>query len=104
VHYQLDEALVGADVIMLLRLQLERQEGSYFPTLREYAELYGLNRRRLALADSEVLVMHPGPINRGVEVTSDVADGLSSVILQQVSNGVAVRMALLFLLSGGQHA
>ncbi len=104
VHYHLDEALAGADVIMLLRLQLERQAGSYFPTLREYAELYGLNQRRLALADSEALLMHPGPINRGVEVTSDVADGLSSVILQQVSNGVAVRMALLFLLSGGKHA
>lgn len=102
VHYQVDEALAGADVIMLLRLQLERQGGSYFPTLREYATLYGLNPRRLALADSEALVMHPGPINRGVEVSSDVADGLSSVILQQVSNGIAVRMALLFLLSGGK--
>jgi len=104
VHYHLDEALAGADVIMLLRLQLERQGGSYLPTLREYADLYGLNARRLALADSEALVMHPGPINRGIEVTSEVADGLSSVILQQVSNGVAVRMALLFLLSGGKHA
>ena len=104
IHYHLDQALAGADVIILLRLQLERQGSSYFPTLREYAELYGLNARRLALADSEALVMHPGPINRGVEVSSDVADGLSSVILQQVSNGVAVRMALLFLLSGGKHA
>ncbi len=103
VHYHLDQALSGADVIILLRLQLERQGGGYFPTLREYSQLYGLNRRRLALASSDVLVMHPGPINRGVEVTSEVADGLSSVILQQVSNGVAVRMALLFLLSGGKH-
>lgn len=102
VHYHLEKALAGADVIILLRLQLERQGGSYFPTLREYAQLYGLNRRRLALANSDVLVMHPGPINRGVEVTSEVADGLSSVILQQVTNGIAVRMALLFLLSGGK--
>lgn len=103
VHYHLDDALADADVIILLRLQLERQGAGYFPTLREYAQLYGLNRRRLALASPDVLVMHPGPINRGVEVTSEVADGLSSVILQQVSNGVAVRMALLFLLSGGKH-
>ncbi len=103
VHYHLDEALKDADVIMLLRLQLERQGTGYFPTLREYSQLYGLNRRRLALAHPEALVMHPGPINRGVEVTSEVADGLSSVILQQVANGVAVRMALLFLLSGGKH-
>lgn len=103
IHYHLDEALIGADVIILLRLQLERQGSSYFPTLREYAQLYGLDLRRLALASPDVLVMHPGPINRGVEVTSEVADGLSSVILQQVSNGVAVRMALLFLLSGGKH-
>lgn len=101
VHYHLDEALASADVIMLLRLQLERQGAGFFPTLREYARLYGLDRRRLSLADPKVLVMHPGPINRGVEVTSEVADGLSSVILQQVTNGLAVRMALFFLLSGG---
>jgi aspartate carbamoyltransferase catalytic subunit len=101
VHYRLDEALVGADVIILLRLQLERQGAGFFPTLREYARMYGLNAKRLALADKAVLVMHPGPINRGVEVTSDVADGLSSVILDQVTNGVAVRMALIYLLAGG---
>jgi len=101
VHYRLDEALVGADVIILLRLQLERQGAGFFPTLREYARLYGLNAHRLALANPDVLVMHPGPINRGVEVTSDVADGLSSVILDQVTNGVAVRMALIYLLAGG---
>lgn len=100
VHYRLDEALAGADVIILLRLQLERQGKGYFPTLREYARLYGLNSQRLALADPQALVMHPGPINRGVEVTSEVADGLSSVILEQVTNGIAVRMALLYLLSG----
>jgi len=101
VHYRLDEALVGADVIILLRLQLERQGAGFFPTLREYARLYGLNAHRLALANQDVLVMHPGPINRGVEVTSDVADGLSSAILDQVTNGVAVRMALIYLLAGG---
>lgn len=103
VHYHLDEALHDADVVILLRLQLERQNTAYFPTLREYAKLYGLDRRRLSLAKEDALVMHPGPINRGVEVTSEVADGLSSVILKQVSNGIAVRMALLFLLSGGKN-
>ncbi len=100
VHYRLEEAIAGADVIILLRLQLERQGRGYFPTLREYARLYGLDGKRLALAQAGVLVMHPGPINRGVEVTSEVADGLSSVILEQVTNGIAVRMALLYLLSG----
>jgi aspartate carbamoyltransferase catalytic subunit len=103
VHYRLEEALAGADVIILLRLQLERQGRGYFPTLREYARLYGLDSRRLALANTGVLVMHPGPINRGVEVTSEVADGLSSVILEQVTNGIAIRMALLFVLSGERN-
>jgi len=103
VHYHLDEALASADVIILLRLQLERQGKGFFPTIREYSKLYGLNRRRLALADPKCLVMHPGPINRGIEVTSEVADGLSSVILEQVTNGLAVRMALFFLLSGGSR-
>ncbi len=117
--YNLDRAIHGADVIILLRLQLERQEttrpagggtpgtgwkeGRFFPTIREYARLYGLNANRLAKANSGALVMHPGPINRGVEVTSDVADGCSSVILDQVTNGVAVRMALLYLLAGQTH-
>ncbi len=107
--YNLDQSVVGADVIILLRLQLERQgqgtpcPAGFFPTLREYARLYGLNASRLAKANSGVLVMHPGPINRGVEVSSDVADGLSSVILDQVTNGVAVRMAILYLLSGQTH-
>ena len=103
VHYRLEEAIAGADVIILLRLQLERQGKGFFPTLREYARLYGLDSRRLALANAGALVMHPGPINRGVEVTSEVADGLSSVILEQVTNGIAVRMALLFLLSGERN-
>ncbi len=102
-RYDLDKAVVGADVIILLRLQLERQGKGFFPTLREYARLYGLNASRLAKANSGVLVMHPGPINRGVEISSDVADGLSSVILDQVTNGVAVRMAILYLLSGQSH-
>ncbi|MEK7286166.1 MAG: aspartate carbamoyltransferase catalytic subunit [Nitrospirota bacterium] len=99
-RYNLDEAIIGADVIILLRLQLERQGKGFYPTLREYASLYGLNANRLAKANSGALVMHPGPINRGVEVSSEVADSLSSVILDQVTNGVAVRMALLYLLSG----
>ncbi len=104
-HYNLDRAITGADVVILLRLQLERQgTGFFFPTLREYAKGYGLNARRLEKANHGVLVMHPGPINRGVEVTSDVADGLSSVILDQVTNGVAVRMALLYLLAGQTDA
>jgi aspartate carbamoyltransferase catalytic subunit len=98
--YNLDQAVVGADVIILLRLQRERQGKGFFPTLREYARLYGLNASRLKKANNDALIMHPGPINRGVEISSDVADGLSSVILDQVKNGVAVRMAILYLLSG----
>jgi aspartate carbamoyltransferase catalytic subunit len=96
-----DRALEGADVIMMLRLQLERQNGSFFPSVKEYARLYGLTARRAARAKSDVLIMHPGPINRGVEIAPEVADGLSSVILEQVTNGVAIRMAVLYLLSGG---
>ncbi|MFQ5542787.1 MAG: aspartate carbamoyltransferase catalytic subunit [Nitrospiria bacterium] len=103
VHYRIEEALASADVIILLRLQMERAARKYFPTLREYAQLYGLNPHRLKLAAFDALVMHPGPVNRGIEVTSEVADSLSSVILDQVTNGIAVRMALLFLLSGGQN-
>lgn len=101
VHYRLDDALDGVDVIMMLRLQLERQGRGLFPTIREYSRLYGLNNERLKRAAPGVVIMHPGPINRGVEIASDVADSLSSVILDQVSNGVAVRMAVLYLLSGG---
>ncbi len=101
VHYRLDPALDGVDVIMMLRLQLERQGRGLFPTIREYSRLYGLNSERLKRAAPGVVIMHPGPINRGVEIASDVADSLSSVILDQVSNGVAVRMAVLYLLSGG---
>ena len=100
VHYNLDEALRGVDVIMMLRLQLERQGRALFPTIREYSNLYGLTAERLRLAAPGALVMHPGPINRGVEIAPDVADSFSSVILDQVSNGVAVRMGILYLLSG----
>jgi aspartate carbamoyltransferase catalytic subunit len=100
VYYDMDEAVKGADVIMMLRLQLERQAAGLFPGVREYARLYGLNRSRLDRAGKNVIVMHPGPMNRGVEIASDVADN-SSVILDQVTNGVAVRMAVMFLLSGG---
>ncbi|HTP41886.1 MAG TPA: aspartate carbamoyltransferase catalytic subunit [Nitrospiria bacterium] len=96
-----DKAVGGADVIMMLRLQTERQSGSFFPSVKEYARLYGLNGDRVARANPDVLIMHPGPINRGVEISPDVADGLSSVILEQVTNGVAIRMAVLYLLSGG---
>ncbi|MBX3277922.1 MAG: aspartate carbamoyltransferase catalytic subunit [Acidobacteria bacterium] len=96
-----EDAMSDADVVMMLRIQLERQSGGYFPSLREYSIHYGLNRRRLSLAKHDVCVLHPGPINRGVEIDSDVADGPFSLILDQVSNGVAVRMAVLYLLAGG---
>jgi aspartate carbamoyltransferase catalytic subunit len=96
-----DKAIDGADVIMMLRLQTERQGGSFFPSIKEYARLYGLSGERVARAKPDVLIMHPGPINRGVEIAPEVADGLSSVILEQVTNGVAIRMAVLYLLSGG---
>lgn len=99
--YKLEDALAGADVVMVLRMQLERQQKGLFPTIREYARLYGVNRERLQLAKPGVLVMHPGPMNRGVEIAPDVADGVESVINEQVTNGVAVRMALLYLLAGG---
>ena len=103
VYYDTDKAVEGADVVMMLRLQLERQAAGLFPGVREYAGLFGLNRKRLERAAPHALVMHPGPMNRGVEISSDVADG-GSVILDQVTNGVAVRMAVMFLLSGGTKA
>jgi len=96
-----DEAIAGADVIMLLRIQLERMEGAYFPSQREYFNVFGMTERRLQLAQPDVIIMHPGPMNRGVEIASEVADGPYSVILDQVANGVAVRMAVLYLLAGG---
>lgn len=96
-----DEAVRGADVIMMLRIQLERMQGAFFPSLREYFTTFGLTEARVALARPDVIIMHPGPINRGVEIASEVADGPFSVILDQVANGVAVRMAVLYLLAGG---
>lgn len=100
VHYNLDEALAGVHVIMMLRLQLERQGRALFPTIREYAREYGMTSERVKLAEPGAIVMHPGPINRGVEISPEVADSLSSVILDQVANGVAVRMGILYLMSG----
>lgn len=97
----LDDAIEGADVVMALRLQKERQEGGLFPTLREYAELYGLNSHSVERANEDALIMHPGPINRGVEISSELADSPRSVVLDQVTSGVAVRMAILYLLLGG---
>jgi len=102
VHASLEKALAGADVIMMLRIQIERQHQNIFPSLREYARHFCLNRQNIALAKQDVLVMHPGPINRGVEIAPEIADGPFSVILNQVTNGVAVRMALLYLLTGGK--
>jgi len=95
------EAVADADVVMLLRIQLERMEGAYFPSLREYFQVFGMTEARLRLAKPDVMIMHPGPMNRGVEIASEVADGPYSVILDQVANGVAVRMAVLYLLAGG---
>ncbi|MCX7821996.1 MAG: aspartate carbamoyltransferase catalytic subunit [Syntrophobacterales bacterium] len=99
VTYDLDGAIPEADVLMVLRLQLERQKLSFFPSLREYSLLYGINSRRLQRAKKDLIVMHPGPINRGVELSSDVIDGARSVILDQVTNGVSVRMAILYILA-----
>lgn len=96
-----DEAVEGADVIMMLRIQLERMQGHFFPSLREYFTLFGMTMERLRRAKPDVIVMHPGPMNRGVEIASEVADGPCSVIFEQVANGVAVRMAVLYLLAGG---
>ncbi len=100
VYYDLDRILPEMDVLYILRIQLERQQGMYFPSLREYTGEYGITSERLRKAKDDVLIMHPGPINRGIELSAEVADGLHSVILDQVANGVAVRMAVLYLLSG----
>ena len=94
------EAVDGADVVMMLRIQHERMHGHYIPSTREYFELFGLTPARLRGAKEDVIIMHPGPMNRGVEIDSVVADGPYSVILEQVANGVAVRMAVLYLLAG----
>lgn len=101
VFRHIDEAIRDADIIMMLRIQTEREQQNIFPSLREYAAYFGLNTRNIRMAKDDVLVMHPGPINRGVEISPDIADGPYSIILEQVTNGVAVRMALLYLLTGG---
>jgi aspartate carbamoyltransferase catalytic subunit len=98
----IQEAVDGADVVMMLRIQQERQGKTLLPTIREYSRYFGLNRELLKLAKPGVMVMHPGPMNRGVEICSDVADGPESFILQQVENGVAVRMSMLYHVSGGE--
>ena len=101
VHTRIEEAIRDADIVMMLRIQTEREKQNIFPSLREYAQYFSLNRRNIGLARKDVLIMHPGPINRGVEISPDLADGPLSIILDQVTNGVAVRMALLYLLTGG---
>jgi aspartate carbamoyltransferase catalytic subunit len=102
VTYDVDEAIRDADIINLLRIQHERQRKTMFPSIGEYTQLYGLNQARLAKTRSDALIMHPGPINRGVEIDSEIADCGRSVILEQVTNGLAVRMAVLFLVNGGK--
>jgi aspartate carbamoyltransferase catalytic subunit len=101
VSYDLDAVLPKADVVMMLRVQRERMAGGYFPTVREYSRRYGLDSRRMAQLQDHTIVMHPGPMVRGMEITADVADSTRSVIVEQVTNGVAVRMAVLYLLLGG---
>jgi aspartate carbamoyltransferase catalytic subunit len=103
VYPKLEDALSEADVLNVLRIQLERQKQALFPTVREYRNLFGITRERLNRAGRDLTIMHPGPINRGIEIDSDVADGDYSVILDQVTNGVAVRMAVLYLLAGGRQ-
>ncbi len=101
VSTSVDAAVEGADVIMMLRIQQERMHGAFFPSVREYFNVFGMTAARVARAKTDVIIMHPGPMNRGVEIASEVADGPFSVILEQVANGVAVRMAVLYLLAGG---
>jgi len=102
--YDLDAALPKADVVMMLRVQQERMNAAYFPTVREYSRRYGLDSRRMAMLPEHAIVMHPGPMNRGVEIAADVADSVRSTIVEQVTNGVSVRMAVLYLLLGGSEA
>jgi aspartate carbamoyltransferase catalytic subunit len=99
---KIESAIQDADVVMVLRIQKERMNEAFFPTMREYSIHYGLTKERLKLAKSDAIVLHPGPMNRGVEIASDVADGSSSLILNQVEYGLAVRMAVLYLLTGGE--
>jgi len=99
-----EEAIEGTDVVMILRIQKERQDSAFFPTLSEYAVHYGLTQERLALAKDDAIVLHPGPMNRGIEISSEVADSARSQILDQVKYGVTVRMAVLYLATGGRPA
>lgn len=103
IEKHIEDAIDGADVVMILRIQRERQDSAFFPSMREYAVHYGLQTRHLERAAPDAIVMHPGPINRGVEIASEIADGSRSLILDQVTNGVAVRMAVLYLLGGGSR-
>lgn len=99
----IDDAIEGADVLLMLRVQLEREASAHFPSLREYSSFYGLNAKRMRLAHRDAVVIHPGPVNRGIEVASDVIDGPYSLVYEQVTNGVAIRMAVLYLLMGGSE-
>src|SRR6185295_7688683 len=103
IEKRFEEAIEGADVVMVLRIQRERQDAAFLPSMREYAVHYGLQSRHLERAAPDAIVMHPGPMNRGVEISSEIVDGGRSLILDQVTNGVAVRMAVLYLLAGGSH-
>jgi len=104
IDYDIDSVIRKSDVLMVLRLQKERQEEKFLPSIREYAKEFGVTRERLTQAKKELMIMHPGPTNRGMELSADVADGERSVILEQVTNGVAVRMAVLYLLAGSKNA
>jgi aspartate carbamoyltransferase catalytic subunit len=104
VSYELDPVLAKSDAVMMLRVQRERMNAAFFPSAREYSRRYGLDARRFALLPDEALVLHPGPMNRGMEITADVADSDRSVIVEQVTNGVYVRMAVLYLLLAGGEA
>src|SRR6266699_2396697 len=104
IERSVEDAVAGADVVMILRIQRERQDAAFFPSMREYAVHYGLHPEHLKRAAPDAIVMHPGPINRGIEISSEIADGSRSLILDQVTNGVAVRMAVLYLLSRGSRA
>jgi aspartate carbamoyltransferase catalytic subunit len=103
VHTRLEDAVKVSDVLMMLRIQMERQDGFFFPSAREYSKYFGLTREIMKLAKRDIVIMHPGPVNRGLEIEPEIADGVQSVILDQVENGVAVRMALLYLLCGGRE-
>jgi len=104
VSYDLDAVLPKSDVVMMLRVQRERMYGGFFPTTREYSRRYGLDARRMSTLPDDAIVMHPGPMNRGVEIAAEVADSVRSTIVEQVANGVSVRMAVLYLLLGGAFA